>query len=50
MNIKLNKLLIGVLSSLAPTQKKVVSETVISALICGIISTCQTAAIAGMLS
>lgn len=41
---------IGVMSALAPTKKKEVSVLVISALCCGIISTCQTAAIAGLLS
>ncbi|TIB16058.1 hypothetical protein E3P89_00418 [Wallemia ichthyophaga] len=41
---------IGVISALAPSKKKDVSRLVISALFCGIISTCQTAAIAGFLS
>ncbi|TIB83600.1 hypothetical protein E3Q10_02324 [Wallemia mellicola] len=41
---------IGVMAALAPTKRKEVSGLVISALCCGIISTCQTAAIAGLLS
>ncbi|TIC16887.1 hypothetical protein E3Q13_02770 [Wallemia mellicola] len=41
---------IGVMAALAPTKRKEVSSLVISALCCGIISTCQTAAIAGLLS
>ncbi|TIB71279.1 hypothetical protein E3Q18_02502 [Wallemia mellicola] len=41
---------IGVMAALAPTKRKEVSSLVTSALCCGIISTCQTAAIAGLLS
>lgn len=40
---------IGVLSALAPSQAKVIARTATSAMICGFISTLQTASIAGML-
>ncbi|KAL4073852.1 Na+ dependent nucleoside transporter C-terminus-domain-containing protein [Scleroderma yunnanense] len=40
---------IGVLSALAPSQAKVITRIATSAMICGFISTLQTASIAGML-
>ncbi|KAH7888642.1 Na+ dependent nucleoside transporter C-terminus-domain-containing protein [Phlebopus sp. FC_14] len=40
---------IGVLSALAPSQGKVIARSATSAMICGFISTLQTAGIAGML-
>ncbi|KAF9241643.1 Na+ dependent nucleoside transporter C-terminus-domain-containing protein [Melanogaster broomeanus] len=40
---------IGVLSALAPSQAKTISKLATSAMICGFISTLQTAGIAGML-
>ncbi|KAI6157846.1 Na+ dependent nucleoside transporter C-terminus-domain-containing protein [Pisolithus tinctorius] len=40
---------IGVLSALAPSQAKVIARMATSAMICGFISTLQTASIAGML-
>ncbi|KAJ3559468.1 hypothetical protein NP233_g11253 [Leucocoprinus birnbaumii] len=41
---------IGVLSALAPSRGKVIAEIAMSAMICGFISTLQTAGIVGMLS
>ncbi|KAG1890311.1 Na+ dependent nucleoside transporter C-terminus-domain-containing protein [Suillus subluteus] len=40
---------IGVLGALAPSQGKVIAKLAVSAMICGFISTLQTAGIAGML-
>ncbi|KAJ4498373.1 Na+ dependent nucleoside transporter C-terminus-domain-containing protein [Lentinula lateritia] len=40
---------IGVLSAMAPSRAKVISRVALSAMICGFISTLQTAGIAGML-
>ncbi|KAJ3788618.1 Na+ dependent nucleoside transporter C-terminus-domain-containing protein [Lentinula aff. detonsa] len=40
---------IGVLSAMAPTRAKIISRIAVSAMICGFISTLQTAGIAGML-
>ncbi|KAA1118719.1 hypothetical protein PGT21_003408 [Puccinia graminis f. sp. tritici] len=40
---------IGVLNSLVPSKKQVISRVAISALLCGFFSTIQTAAIAGMI-
>ncbi|KAF5389357.1 hypothetical protein D9757_004387 [Collybiopsis confluens] len=40
---------IGVLSAMAPSKAKIISRVALSAMICGFISTLQTAGIAGML-
>jgi len=40
---------IGVLSAMAPSRAKIISRVAVSAMICGFISTLQTAGIAGML-
>ncbi|KAM0749765.1 hypothetical protein T439DRAFT_326647 [Meredithblackwellia eburnea MCA 4105] len=40
---------IGVLSALAPSKKAIIAKISVSALICGFLSTCQAAAIAGQL-